>query len=277
MELTLHRPGDHHFIRSFGADGVTVTDTLYRESLVLSAEQLVSDWPVRSVEELAADHLDALPGEHVLLSVSDTGSGMSEEVKQHIFEPFFTTKEVGKGTGLGLATVFGIVKQNNGHIWVYSEPGQGSAFKIYLPRVTEKATPSFVSGLNKTLPHGLETILLVEDELIVRELATRVLRQQGYNVLDVADGREALQTARGFDGEIHLLLTDVIMPQLNGQALAKQLKSMRPRIKVLFTSGYTHNSISRRGMVEADQLFIQKPFSPAELTQKVRAVLDGDG
>ncbi len=227
-------------------------------------------------DRFAADHLDAEPGEHILLTVSDTGTGMSKEVMQHIFEPFFTTKEVGKGTGLGLATVFGIIKQNSGHIWVYSEPGQGATFKIYLPRVTETAAPSLVSDLNRSLPRGLETILLVEDELIVRELASRVLRQQGYTVLDVSDGEEALQTARGFEGEIHLLLTDVIMPQLNGQTLAEQLKSMLPRIKVLFTSGYTHNSISRRGIVEADQLFIQKPFSPADLTQKVREVLDGD-
>ncbi len=225
-------------------------------------------------QDYAAEHLDAQPGEHVLLCVSDTGTGMSEEVRSHIFEPFFTTKEVGKGTGLGLATVFGIVKQSNGHIWVYSEPGHGSDFRVFLPRVTQPSPSSFVAQFTTVLPQGMETILLVEDEAMVRELAARVLHQQGYTVLEVANGPEALRLVRGYDHKIDLLLTDVIMPQMNGQMLAEKLKTLRPEIKVLFASGYTHNSIMRRGVLEPGVRFIQKPFSPLDLTRKVREVLD---
>ena len=225
-------------------------------------------------QDYAAEHLDAQPGEHVLLCVSDTGTGMTEEVKGHIFEPFFTTKEVGKGTGLGLATVFGIIKQSNGHIWVYSEPGHGSVFRVYLPRVTQAVPSSFVSNLTPMLPQGMETVLLVEDEAMVRELAARVLRQQGYTVLEVANGPEALRLVRGYDHKIDLLLTDVIMPQMNGQMLAEELKILRPETKVLFTSGYTHNSIMRRGVLKPGVRFIQKPFSPLDLTRKVREILD---
>ncbi len=191
-----------------------------------------------------------------------------------LFEPLFTTKEAGKGTGLGLATVFGNVKQSNGHIWVCSEPGHGSDFRVYLPRVTQPAPSLFVAQFTTMLPQGMETIPLVEDETMVRELAARVLHQQGYTVLEVANGPEALQLVRGNDHKIDLLLTDVIMPQMNGQMLAEKLKTLRPEIKVLFASGYTHNSIMRRGVLEPGVRFIQKPFSPLDLTRKVREVLD---
>ena len=222
----------------------------------------------------AMDHLDAQPGEHVLLLVKDTGIGMSEEVQKHMFEPFFTTKEVGKGTGLGLATVFGIVKQSNGYIWVNSEPGQGTTIKIYLPRVADTHSNSFVYNMIPTLPLGMETILLVEDETIVRELAARVLRQQGYTVLEVVNGTEAVQLVKAYDQKIHLLVTDVVMPHMHGKALAEQLKVLRPGVKILFTSGYTHFSLIQRGVLKADDMFIQKPFSPGELTRRVRQVID---
>ena len=226
--------------------------------------------------DYAVGHLDTQPGEHVLLRVKDTGTGMSAEVKEHIFEPFFTTKEVGRGTGLGLATVFGIAKNINGHIWVESELGQGTTFNIYVPRVTAPTPISFVSGLAAAIPQGMETILLVEDETLVRELAARVLRQQGYKVLDVEDGPKALQLVQHYGQDIHLLLTDVIMPQMNGKTLAEQLKTVQPELKILFTSGYTNNSITLRGVLEPGVMFIQKPFSPIDLTRKIRQVLDGD-
>ncbi len=228
--------------------------------------------------DYVADHLDVQPGEYVLLWVKDTGIGMSEEIQRHIFEPFFTTKEVGKGSGLGLAAVFGIVKQSNGHIWVNSEPGQGTTFKIYLPRVTQATSDSFVFNMMATLPQqGMETILLVEDETIIRELAARVLRQQGYNVLEVVDGPEAVQLVKGYGQRIDLLLTDVVMPQMHGKTLAEQLKTMCPGLKILFTSGYTHYSLTQRGVLNSDDMFIQKPFSPGELTGRVRqAIADRD-
>jgi PAS domain S-box-containing protein len=225
-------------------------------------------------EDYLAQHMEAEPGEHVMLAVSDTGVGIAEEVREHIFEPFFTTKEVGKGTGLGLATVFGVVKQCNGHVWVYSEPGQGAVFKVYLPRVAEHQPVGPSASEVKHLPHGDETVLLVEDESMVRELAARVLRNQGYTVIEAADGREALQTALQSPTPIHLLLTDIIMPHMNGKILAKELQAAFPEIKLLFTSGYSDNVVTRQGLVDAGYEFIEKPFSPAELAQKVRRVLD---
>ncbi len=219
-------------------------------------------------------HAEVTPGHYVMLAISDNGIGMNEEVKQHIFEPFFTTKEVGQGTGLGLATVFGIVKQNGGHIWVYSEPDQGTTFKIYLPRLVEAELPAHSSEQANHLPQGTETILLVEDEPTVRELASRVLRQQGYTVLEAANGQEALLLAREHRGEIHLLLTDVIMPGMNGKALAGRLASIYPQAKVLFVSGYPDSAMIHHGMLDPGVMFIQKPFSPAALVRKIREVLD---
>jgi two-component system cell cycle sensor histidine kinase/response regulator CckA len=169
-----------------------------------------------------ASHLESQPGEHVLLAISDTGVGMSEEVKAHIFEPFFTTKETGKGTGLGLATVYGIVKQNGGNIWVYSEEGQGSTFKIYLPRTQEAAPPVAHQRRVADVPHGTETILLAEDDDGVRDLARRVLQGQGYTVLEARNGQEALLVSSRHTGPIHLLLTDVVMPGISGKVLAEQ-------------------------------------------------------
>jgi PAS domain S-box-containing protein len=225
----------------------------------------------------AAHHLDVEPGEYVLLAVSDTGTGMSAEVKTRLFEPFFTTKEKGKGTGLGLATVFGIVKQNRGHIWVYSEPGRGTTFKIYLPRVVEGAQTPSDRPTEAAVPaaRGSETLLLVEDETEVRELVRYILAAQGYRVLAAEDGVDALQVAQDHEGPIHLLITDVVMPRLSGKALADQLRSSRPKMRVLFTSGYTDNAIVHHGVLDEDVHFLSKPFELEALVRRVREVLDG--
>jgi len=224
-------------------------------------------------EAYAAHHLEVEPGEYVLLAVSDTGTGMSDEVKAHLFEPFFTTKEEGKGTGLGLATVFGIVKQNKGHVWVYSEPGQGTTFKIYLPRVSEDAARP-VQPLTLSAARGSETVLLVEDETVVRELVGDILAAQGYRVLVAQDGVQALQVGKDHEGPIHLLVTDVVMPRLSGKALADQLRSGRPEVRVLYTSGYTDNAIARHGVLDEGVHFLSKPFELEALARKVRDVLD---
>jgi two-component system cell cycle sensor histidine kinase/response regulator CckA len=221
----------------------------------------------------AAQHLGVEPGQYVMLAVSDTGQGMTEEVKAHLFEPFFTTKEKGKGTGLGLATVFGIVKQNGGHIGVYSEVERGTTFKIYLPRVAA-STPAPTSPPRAAAAWGTETLLLVEDESQGRELARDILQAQGYQVLTARDGVEALQVAEAHEGPIHLLLTDVVMPRLSGKALADRLLLARPEMRVLFISGYTDNAIVHHGVLAEGIHFLSKPFELEALARKVREVLD---
>ncbi|MFQ5613333.1 MAG: PAS domain S-box protein, partial [Anaerolineae bacterium] len=225
-------------------------------------------------ETHVANHLELLPGDYVRLTVNDTGLGMSEEVLTRIFEPFFTTKEVGKGTGLGLATVFGIVKQNRGDIQVYSWERQGTTFRIYLPRAEDAAAASNRSRQADRIPGGAETVLLVEDDSSVRELASRVLAGQGYTVLEAANGEEALRLAREHNGQIHLLLTDVVMPHMGGKELADRFRVARPQTRVLYASGHTDEAIARRGVLEPEMAFIQKPFSPTALARKVREVLD---
>lgn len=224
--------------------------------------------------DLGRSYLEVPPGPYVLLAVSDTGVGMTEEVKAHIFEPFFTTKGVGKGTGLGLATVYGIVKQSGGHVAVYSEPGVGTTFKIYFPRVSEavKTGRSFHGA--EPVPGGSETVLVVEDEEAVRNLTRHVLHECGYRVLAAGNGREALAVAREHGGAIDLLVTDVIMPELGGRRLAEQLGPLHPDMKVLFLSGYTDDAVFRHGVLLEQTNFLQKPFSPAVLARKVREVLD---
>jgi PAS domain S-box-containing protein len=226
-------------------------------------------------EDYARTHLQVTPNRYIRLSVSDTGCGMTPEVMERIFEPLFTTKGKGKGTGLGLSTVYGIVKQSGGHIWAYSEPGQGSAFKIYLPRVEEEIDR--VSRRKETGPvsRGNETVLLVEDDLSVRGLASRVLREYGYTILEATDGGEAMRLGQDHLNEkIHLLLTDVVMPQMGGKELLKQFKTLHPEIKVLFMSGYTDHAVTHHPGFNPGEPFLGKPFSPTALARKVREVLD---
>ena len=225
----------------------------------------------------ARQHLEVSAGAYVLLAISDTGIGMDAEVQSHLFEPFFTTKAAGKGTGLGLATCYGIVKQHGGAIGVYSEVGHGTTFKIYLPRAIAPARESARRDNADGLPRGVETVLLVEDEVSVRALAARVLRIQGYTVIEAANGDEALALALHSGRTIDLLLTDVIMPQIGGKALADRLTQLLPGVRVLFMSGYTDDAIIHHGRLEPGIAFLHKPFSPAALARKVREALDTAG
>ena len=222
----------------------------------------------------AAKRSPMSPGQYALLTVTDTGQGMDEATINRIFEPFFTTKELGKGTGLGLATVYGIVKQSGGFIWVQSSPGNGATFEIYLPLAAGPAVPEAPDETLSQTREGNETILVVEDEAGVRELACQFLRVKGYGVLAAASGREALDVARQYPGTIHLLLSDIIMPQMNGEDLAGQLKAVRPDIRVAFMSGYSEFSRGDLGRGFPEAPLLQKPFSPATLVEIVREALD---
>jgi len=223
----------------------------------------------------ADEHVTVKPGRYVMLAVSDTGVGMDADTVAHIFEPFYTTKESGRGTGLGLSTVYGIVKQSGGYIWVYSEPGKGSTFKVYLPRVDEVVPQVELNAkLQPVADHrATEIVLLVEDEEAVRDLVRTILTGQGYEVLVALDPAHAQELARKFPGEIHLLLTDVVMPGTSGRDLAARILASRPNIRVLFMSGYTENVVTSGGLLEQGLAFLQKPFSPNALLQKVREVL----
>jgi PAS domain S-box-containing protein len=223
----------------------------------------------------ARTHIGVTPGSYVMLSVSDTGCGISPEIKELIFEPFFTTKEEGKGTGLGLSTIYGIVKQSGGSIWVYSEPGRGTTFKIYLPRVEEETGAPPVQDDTDHLPMGKETVLLVEDDPSLRALAARVLRYQGYKVLEATNGHEAIGIAReNVQEKIDLLLSDVVMPHMGGRELVKRMKTLHSEVRVLFISGYTEHAITYHAGLKPGTPFLQKPFSPTALAKKVREVLD---
>src|SRR5437588_685623 len=226
-------------------------------------------------EAYAADHYPARAGPFVMLAVSDTGIGMSEETQAHMFEPFFTTKEKGKGTGLGLATVYGIIKQSGGFIWVYSEVGHGTTFKLYLPRVEELAERAAAPAPVRTRPaRGTETVLVVEDEAPVRNVARQVLERHGYSVLEAPSAEAALDIATRYSGTIHLLLTDVVMPGLNGRELASRLADLRPDARVIFMSGYTDDAVTRHGVLEPGSAYVQKPFTPDAIARKVREALD---
>ena len=227
-------------------------------------------------EDYCREHPGFVPGEYVLLAVSDDGCGMDKEIQDNIFEPFFTTKEVGQGTGLGLATVYGIVKQNDGFINIYSEPGKGTTFNIYLPRYAGKTVQIQDECPEEPISQGHETILLAEDEPAILEMATKMLKRQGYTVLDADTPGVALRLAREYNSEIHLLMTDVIMPEMNGRDLANKLASICPDIKCLFMSGYTANVIAHRRVLDDGVNFIQKPFSIQDLASKVREVLDAE-
>lgn len=224
--------------------------------------------------QYADRHLEVQPGSYVLLAVSDTGSGMTEESRERIFEPFFTTKEQGKGTGLGLSVVYGIVKQSGGHIWVYSEPGEGTTFKIYLPRISQAPEPASLPLMPASQDRGAETILVVEDEEVVRQVTCKMLETKGYKVLAAAGGSAALENSERHKGPIHLLLTDVLMPEMSGKELAERLALRRSETRVLFMSGHTENAIVHHGVLKPGIAFIQKPFRLETLVHKVREVLD---
>jgi len=215
------------------------------------------------------------PGRYVMLAVTDNGCGMDAETQAHVFEPFFTTKEKGKGTGLGLATVYGVVKQSGGYVWVYSEPGRGTSFKIYLPRIEETAVPAGRDGKSETqIPQrGSETILLVEDEKGVRELAREYLASSGYRVIEAEDGHTALELATMHVGQIHLLLTDVVMPGISGRELAERVSQIRPGIKIIYMSGYTDQAVVHHGILQNDAVLLQKPFTLMTLAGKLRELL----
>jgi CheY-like chemotaxis protein len=218
-----------------------------------------------------------MPGPFVMLTITDTGTGMDAETQLHVFEPFFTTKGLGKGTGLGLATVYGFVKQSGGYVWVYSELGQGTTFKIYLPQVQGEAEKERRSIGPDKLVKGTETILLVEDEESLRELTRDLLLQSGYAVLEASDGLEALAIAQQHKGSIHLVLTDVVMPRMGGLALAKQLGILQPEVKVLYMSGYSGYSAASQGLANSELELLQKPFTRNTLTRKVREMLRVEG
>lgn len=222
----------------------------------------------------AFEHVAVQPGPYIMLIVTDNGHGMDAQTRKQIFEPFFTTKEIGKGTGLGLSTAYGIVKQSGGYIWVYSEVGQGSTFKIYLPRVDEETSPALEDVSDTALPKGTGTILLVEDEPMVREIARRTLEMSGYKVLEAANGRDALDVVAQEQGSIDLVLTDVIMPQMGGRELAAHLTSRLPLTKILYMSGYTDHALTHNGILETNIAFLEKPFTPDTLSRRVRDLLE---
>jgi CheY-like chemotaxis protein len=250
-------------------------------NLAVNARDAMPDGGTLTIETANAEldeaynrgHVGVKPGRYLRLSVSDTGMGMTREVKERVFEPFFTTKETGKGTGLGLSTVYGIVKQSGGNIWVYSEPGKGAAFKIYLPRVDEPIDV-FKEKLVKDLPRGSETVLVVEDEEEVRKLAAQILKKQGYKVLEALQGGDALLICEQHRNAVHLMLTDVVMPGMSGHHLAKRLESLQPGMKILYMSGYADNAIAQHGVLGEGVNYIQKPFTVDGLARKVREVLD---
>ena len=249
--------------------GVNARDAMPRGGkLIIRTENVRLDR--KTAPQIAAS---LMPGDYVMLSVTDTGAGMNEETKSHIFEPFFTTKGPGKGTGLGLATVYGIVRQTGGGISVESEPGKGSTFRIYLPRESAPVdlTRTLLMPVEKT--DNFETVLVVEDEDIVRDLVCEVLEDQGYDVMCARDGLEALNMAEAFDGAIHLLVTDVIMPHMNGHELAGKLSQLRPDMKILYVSGYSDNEIGDHGLLDPRYELLQKPFTPQTLARKIREVI----
>ncbi len=230
---------------------------------------------VKLDEDYCARHAETRPGAFVMMAVSDTGCGMTDEVKKHVFEPFFTTKPTGRGTGLGLATIYGAIKQAGGSVDIYSELGRGTSVKVYLPRVEQPPVGQVLGTHSPQLPKGKETVLLVEDEEIVRHTTMRFLKRLGYQVIVAANGAEALEIALGIDAPIDLLLTDVVMPGMNGRQLAERLTPTRPNMKVLYTSGYTEDAIAHHGVIDEGLHFVGKPCPPQKLAQTIRSLLDG--
>jgi PAS domain S-box-containing protein len=246
-----------------------------RDAMPSGGKLILETSNVTLTQDYVYQHSGMTPGQYVMLAVSDTGIGMTKEVKAHLFEPFFTTKGMSSGTGMGLSSAYGIIRQSNGYVLVYSELGHGTTFKIYLPRTEGEVEALPQREEEKSLAGGNETILLVEDEALVRGLAVRVLRKQGYHLLEASNGSEALRIAEKRVGEdIHLILTDVVMPGMIGRELAERLHSLFPKMKVLYMSGYTNSAIVHHGILEEGMNFIQKPFTLEALAGKVREVLD---
>jgi two-component system, cell cycle sensor histidine kinase and response regulator CckA len=244
-----------------------------RDAMPLGGKLTIETANCNFDESYVKDHPMAKPGPYVMLAISDNGIGMDPTTQERIFEPFFTTKEKGKGTGLGLSTVYGIVKQSDGFVWVYSEPGKGTTIKIYFPRVLDAIPASYSENKMESEFRGSETVLVVEDEEAVRSLACRVLRNRGYDVIEAADGMEALRIAQDYQQVIHLVISDVVMPGMGGRALVSQLEQVRPGIKALYVSGYTDNAIVHHGILDSDVAFLQKPFTVDALIRKAREVL----
>jgi len=244
-----------------------------RDAMPIGGQLTIETTNVELEDNYTYTHVHVPPGPYAMLAVSDTGIGMDEATRQRVFEPFFTTKEKGRGTGLGLSTVYGIVKQSGGFIWVYTEPGKGTTFKIYLPRVLALPEPLVVSEPAAASRGGTETILLVEDEDSVRSLALKILEAKGYGVLEARDGDEAIEVAGR--RTVDLLLTDMILPGMGGSAIAARIREIHPGVRVLYCSGYTDDDIVRRGLIDRDAAFLEKPFTPAALARKVREILDG--
>ena len=247
-----------------------------RDAMPLGGRITVETANVVLDDHYARSHMGMVPGAFVMLALSDTGQGMDAETKRRIFEPFFTTKERGKGIGLGLATVYGTVKQVGGDIWVYSEPGKGTTIKMYFPRVSESMPDSARSGAQPPRAQASETILVVEDEKSVRDLTVRILQKLGYTVLVAAGGTEAIEIACSFTGAISLLVTDVVMPGMSGRQVADHLMASRPDLKVLYLSGYTDTTVVHHGVLESGLDFLPKPFSREVLAQKIRDILGRD-
>jgi len=246
-----------------------------RDAMPKGGRILIETSNVELDDSYSQDHATVRPGRYVMLAVTDTGVGMTSDTVAHIFEPFYTTKESGRGTGLGLSTVYGIVKQSGGYIWVYSEPEKGTTFKVYLPRVEDRVEVSSTAQAPAPAARdGKETILLVEDEPAVRELTRMVLSKRGYSVIEALNPADAERLAGSHGAEIHLLLTDVVMPGMSGHELAKRLTARHRNLRVLYMSGYTYNVIAEDGTLEEGLSFLQKPFTPQVLAQKVRETLD---
>ncbi len=246
-----------------------------RDAMPDGGKLTVETIAVKLDETYVQKHAVVPAGDYVLLTVTDSGMGIAPQHLPHIFEPFYTTKEESQGTGLGLATVYGIVKQTGGFVWVYSEPGMGTTFKIYLPRVTaENCELPRVARIEKAIPHGCETILLVEDEPAVRQSEREFLLLNGYLILEASDGEDALHLASEFKGPIHLMISDVVMPRIGGAKLAEQLHSIRPDVKVLFVSGYAEATVLGQGGIDLSTGFLQKPFSLKTLARKIREVIE---
>jgi signal transduction histidine kinase len=245
-----------------------------RDAMPQGGKIVIETANVELDETYSQIHQEVRPGPYVLLSVSDTGFGMDAKTISKVFEPFFTTKAPGEGTGLGLSMVYGVIRQSGGYIWVYSEPGQGATFKIYLPRIEEAAEPLSRTTSEIIFAKGSETVLLVEDEQNLREVTIELLESEGYRVLAAKDGPSAIAISQGHRDMVHILLTDIVLPNMSGTTLAERIKEFRPDLKVLYMSGYTSNLVAHQGILDSSSAFIQKPFTKHGLLSELRRVLD---